>query len=172
MALSTCTTYIPAVQEADVRCPSCGEDDDKVVDSRPADNGVAIRRRRACNSCNTRYTTVERPLLSVLEIRKRNGRTRPFDIDKVRTGIDRSANGRLDRDVVLDAADAVERALRADGDRIINSEQVGLEVLAQLRLLDPVAYVRFASVYKNFEGPEDFEQELDELSKEAPPKGA
>ncbi|MFT6943244.1 MAG: transcriptional repressor NrdR, partial [Nitriliruptoraceae bacterium] len=69
-------------------------------------------------------------------------------------------------------ADAVERALRADGDRIINSEQVGLEVLAQLRLLDPVAYVRFASVYKNFEGPEDFEKELDELSKEAPPKGA
>ena len=154
-----------------MRCPTCGEDDDKVVDSRPADNGVAIRRRRACNACGERYSTVERPILTVLEVRKRNGRTRPFDIDKVRAGIDRSANGRLDADVVLDAADAVERALRAYGERVVNSEQVGLEVLAQLRILDPVAYVRFASVYKNFEGPEDFEHELDELSKEAPPKG-
>lgn len=154
-----------------MRCPNCGVDDDKVVDSRPADSGSAVRRRRECLACSERYSTMERAILPSLEVSKRNGTTRPFNIEKVRNGIDRAANGRLDEDVLGDAAAAVERALRARGERIVDSEQVGLEVLAQLRDLDPVAYVRFASVYKNFEGPEDFEQELSGLLKDAPPKG-
>lgn len=153
-----------------MRCPDCGADDDRVVDSRPADHGDVVRRRRACAACGARFSTVERALLPPLDVRKRGGTTRPFDAEKVRTGIDRSANGRLDEDVVADAAAAVERSLRATGQRVVTSEQVGLEVLARLRDVDPVTYVRFASVYKDFDGPEDFEQELVELSKEAPPK--
>lgn len=155
-----------------MRCPSCGADDDRVVDSRPADTGGAIRRRRECLTCHERFSTMERPLLPALDVRKRNGDVRAFDLDKVRQGIDRASNGRLDDDVVGDAAAAVERGLRGLGSRVVTSEQVGLEVLAQLRRLDPVAYVRFASVYKNFEGPEDFEQELSALLKDDPPKGA
>lgn len=148
----------------------CGADDDKVVDSRPADTGGAIRRRRECLTCNERFSTMEQPILAPLDVRKRSGSVRPFDPEKVRLGIDRASNGRLDDEVVGDAAAAVERGLRALGTRVVTSEQVGLEVLAQLRELDPVAYVRFASVYKNFEGPEDFEQELSALLKDDPPK--
>lgn len=153
-----------------MRCPECGVDDDRVVDSRPADHGDAVRRRRACAACGARFSTMERPVRPPLDVRKRGGTVRPFDIDKVRSGIDRAANGRLDEEVVVSLAAAVERALRASGQRVITSEQVGLEVLTRLRTVDQVAYVRFASVYKDFEGPEDFEQELVELSKEAPPK--
>lgn len=153
-----------------MRCPECGVDDDRVVDSRPADHGGAVRRRRACGACGARFSTMEHPIRPPLDVRKRGGSTRPFDAEKVRTGVDRAANGRLDEDLVADVAAAVERSLRATGQRVVTSEQVGLEVLSHLRDIDPVAYVRFASVYKNFEGPEDFEQELVELSKEAPPK--
>lgn len=152
-----------------VRCPNCGADDDKVVDSRPADSGGAIRRRRECLACSDRFSTLERPILPALDVRKRDGDVRPFDPEKVRRGINRASNERLDEDVVADAAAAVERSLRALGTREVTSEQVGLEVLAQLRDLDPVAYVRFASVYKNFTGPEDFEHELSELRKDDPP---
>lgn len=152
-----------------MRCPNCGADDDKVVDSRPADSGGSIRRRRECLTCTERFSTMERPILAPLDVRKRSGDVRPFDIDKVRSGIDRASNARLDEHVVADAAAAVERSLRALGSRVVTSEQVGLEVLSQLRDLDPVAYVRFASVYKNFEGPEDFEQELSELRKDDRP---
>jgi len=153
-----------------VRCPACGVDDDRVVDSRPADDGEAVRRRRACTACGERFSTVERPVLPALLVVKRSGQTSPFDRQKVRDGIDRAAKGRLDEDALDAAAAAVERALRAEGAREVASEQVGLQVLAQLRGIDPVAYVRFASVYKNFEGPEDFEKELVGLSKEDPPK--
>ncbi len=115
---------------------------------------------------------MERPILPPLDVRKRSGDIRPFDPEKVRRGIDRASNSKLDEDVAADAAAAVERSLRGLGTRVVTSEQVGLEVLAQLRELDPVGYVRFASVYKNFEGPEDFEQELSELRKDDPPKDA
>lgn len=155
-----------------MRCPECGVDDDKVVDSRPTDHGGAVRRRRACEACGARFSTVEHPIRPPLDVRKRSGSTRPFDIAKVRAGIDRAANGKLDEDTIADVAAAVERRLRVDGHRTVTSEQVGLEVLGRLREIDSVAYVRFASVYKNFEGPEDFEKELGELSKDEPPKDA
>ena len=153
-----------------MRCPECGVDDDRVIDSRPADHGDAVRRRRVCGACDARYSTLETLLKPPLDVRKRNGEVRSFSIEKVRDGIDSAANGRIDDELVADAAAAVERQLRATGQRTVTSEQVGLEVLAALRDVDKVTYVRFASVYKDFEGPEDFEKELVELSKDAPPK--
>jgi transcriptional repressor NrdR len=153
-----------------VRCPHCGADDDRVVDSRPTPDAAAIRRRRSCNACSQRFTTFERVELPEVQVRKRSGRLVPFSRAKVLDGMARAAKGRVEADELERAAAAVEREMRARGEREIPSEQVGLQVLAHLRELDPVAYVRFASVYKNFQGPEDFELELSELRKDAPPK--
>ena len=153
-----------------MRCPACGVDDDKVVDSRPSAEGDAIRRRRECQRCSTRFTTFERLELPELLVRKRSGVVLPFDRGKVLEGIARSAKGRIEAEEVERAAAKVEYDLRALGQKEVTSEQVGLQVLAQLKHVDPVTYVRFASVYKNFTGPEDFEKELVELRKDAPPK--
>lgn len=153
-----------------MRCPGCGADDDRVVDSRPSPVGDAIRRRRECRACGVRFTTFERLELPPLHVRKRSGSVTPFDRAKVFEGMARAAKDRVAPDDLERAAAAVEMSLRSDGAREVSSEQVGLQVLAQLRDLDPVAYVRFASVYKDFQGPEDFEKELSSLRKEAPPK--
>lgn len=153
-----------------MRCPACGVDDDKVVDSRPSADGDAIRRRRECLRCGARFTTFERLELPELHVRKRSGVSLPFSRDKVLEGMSRSAKGRIEAQELEQAAAKVEYELRSAGEREVTSEQVGLQVLAQLKRLDPVTYVRFASVYKNFEGPEDFEKELVELRKAAPPK--
>jgi transcriptional repressor NrdR len=153
-----------------VRCPTCGIDDDRVVDSRLSPDGQAIRRRRECRACSLRFTTFERAELPELLVRKRSGAVRPFSRERVLDGMARAAKGRVDGEVLEIATSAVERALRQTGQREVTSEQVGLQVLTQLRELDPVAYVRFASVYKDFQGPEDFEQELSSLRKDAPPK--
>lgn len=155
-----------------MRCPGCGTDDDRVVDSRPAAAGDAIRRRRECHGCGLRFTTFERVELPELVVRKRSGIVVPFERARVLDGMARAAKGRVALPELEDAAAAVERDLRALGRRELTSEQVGLQVLARLRALDEVAYVRFASVYKDFQGPEDFELELSTLRKEAPPKGA
>lgn len=149
-----------------MRCPTCGEDHDRVVDSRPSAEGDAIRRRRECQGCGARFTTFERLELPELTVVKSNGRRELFDRNKVREGMARAAKGRVDREVLERAAVAVEAALRATGARQVTSEQVGFEVLAQLRDVDDVSYVRFASVYKDFQGPEDFEKELKSLRKE------
>jgi transcriptional repressor NrdR len=155
-----------------VRCPVCGSDDDKVVDSRPAAVGDAIRRRRECRACGHRFTTFERIELPELLVRKRSGTVTPFSRAKVLEGMSRAAKSRVPAAELDRASAAVETALRDLGVTEVTSEQVGLQVLTQLRDLDPVAYVRFASVYKDFQGPEDFEQELSVLRKEAPPKSA
>ena len=155
-----------------MRCPTCQAADDRVVDSRPSPDGDAIRRRRECQACGARFTTFERVELPELLIRKRSGTVSAFSRTKVLEGMQRAAKGRVATGELDRAAAAVEQTLRALGRREIASEQVGLQVLAQLRELDPVAYVRFASVYKDFQGPEDFEKELHSLRKEAPPKGA
>jgi transcriptional repressor NrdR len=155
-----------------VRCPSCGADDDRVVDSRPSPDGGAIRRRRECRSCGVRFTTFERVELPELLVRKRSGVSVPFSVAKVLDGMAGAAKGRVAMPLLEDAAAAVERALRATDAREVTSEQVGLEVLTRLRELDEVSYVRFASVYKDFEGPEDFELEVSSLRKDAPPKSA
>jgi transcriptional repressor NrdR len=155
-----------------VRCPGCGVDDDRVVDSRPAPTGDAIRRRRECRACGLRFTTFERLEVPTVIVRKRSGAVAPFERQKVLDGMSRAAKGRVDPEELERAASRVEQAVRAGGARELTSEQVGFQVLAELRDLDPVAYVRFASVYKDFQGPEDFEQELSSLRKEAPPKSA
>ncbi len=158
-------------EEPAVRCPVCGVDDDRVVDSRPSPDGSAIRRRRACGRCGERFTTFERIELPELLVRKRSGDVLAFSRTKVLDGMSRAAKGRVPAEELERASVEVEATLRAQGQREISSEQVGLQVLHQLRPLDPVAYVRFASVYKDFQGPEDFEKELSSLRKDAPPKG-
>lgn len=151
-------------------CPACGTDDDRVVDSRPTEGAASIRRRRECQACDHRYTTFERVEQPELLVRKRSGTLTHFDRGKVLEGMARAAKSRISGPELADAATAVERELRASDDREVTSEQVGLQVLSQLRELDEVAYVRFASVYKDFQGPEDFEKELHSLRKDAPPK--
>lgn len=153
-----------------MRCPSCGANDDRVVDSRPANHGEAIRRRRECRACEARFTTFERVELPELVVRKRSGVLEPFDRGKVGEGMSRASKGRVDAATLERAVNRVEAALRAGAPREVTTEQVGLQVLAQLRELDEVAYVRFASVYKDFQGPEDFEKELSSLRKDVPPK--
>jgi len=152
-----------------VRCPFCRANDDKVVDSRLADEATAIRRRRECLGCGRRYTTYERVEDVLVVVRKRSGSAEPFDRGKVRAGIERAATGRLDDATIDVVVAAVEEELRADGGEVA-SDRVGMAVLERLRALDPVAYLRFASVYKGFEKLSDFEREVGELQKTTAPK--
>jgi transcriptional repressor NrdR len=153
-----------------MRCPWCGHPDDKVVDSRAAERGGAIRRRRQCLSCGRRYTTFERIEELGLLVRKRSGGTEPYLREKVVAGVRKAlVNRPIDEDQVSAVVDRVEERLRRKGPQV-SSEQVGIEVLAQLAKLDPVAYMRFASVYKDFQAITDFEKELGALSKKEAPK--
>jgi transcriptional repressor NrdR len=152
-----------------VRCPSCRANDDKVVDSRLAEDSVSIRRRRECLACGRRFTTYERVEDAPLLIRKRAGAAEPFDAAKLRSGIERSASGRLDTATVDQLVAGVEEELRAMGGEVA-SDRVGMTVLERLRALDHVAYLRFASVYKGFEDLSDFEREVGELQKHTEPK--
>ena len=153
-----------------MRCPSCHELDDKVVDSRLTDEGGAIRRRRECLACGRRYTTYERfddvPLLVV----KRSGQKEAFDRAKVVAGISRAAVNRpVDAATIEAVAAEVEEGLRAIGAEV-GADQVGFAVLERLRTLDPVSYMRFASVYKGFDDVADFEREVGLLQKTTAPK--
>jgi transcriptional repressor NrdR len=153
-----------------VRCPSCSSVDDKVVDSRQADDGSAIRRRRECLQCGRRFTTFERVEEIPLVVVKRSGEREPFDRLKVVAGLKAACKNRPVADAALDAlATEVEESLRLDGPEV-TSQQIGLAVLDRLRHLDEVAYVRFASVYKGFDDPSDFEREVGLLTKNVEPK--
>ncbi|MGK2947481.1 MAG: transcriptional regulator NrdR [Acidimicrobiales bacterium] len=156
-----------------MRCPGCGSFDDKVVDSRQADDGTAIRRRRACIDCGRRFTTFERLEEAPLVVVKRSGQRQPFDRAKVAIGIRLAAKGRpieADGGVALDELiTAVEDAVRLEGTEV-SSEAVGRAVLEQLREADPVAAVRFASVYLGFDDLSDFEREVTLLAKRTAPK--
>jgi transcriptional repressor NrdR len=153
-----------------VRCPFCTADDDKVVDSRPADDTAAVRRRRECLACGRRFTTYERVEELPLVVVKRSGVKEPFDAEKLRGGIRRAVAGSAIDPAAVDGlvADIEERA-RAAGPEV-GSVVIGVAVLERLRLLDPVSYVRFASVYKGFEELGDFEREVGELQKATAPK--
>jgi transcriptional repressor NrdR len=154
-----------------VRCPSCAGTEDKVVDSRTADDGAAIRRRRECLACGRRYTTFERVDEAPLMVVKRSGQREPFDRSKVVVGLRAAAKNRpLAMEQLEALAGEVEEALRLDGPEL-DSQQVGWAVLERLRVLDEVAYVRFASVYKGFEHVDDFEREVGLLTKRSQPKG-
>lgn len=153
-----------------MRCPWCGADDDRVVDSRPADGGSAIRRRRQCAACGRRYSTYERIEDVGLVVRKRDDSRDPFRREKVTAGILKATKNRpVSEFQVEELVDRVEERLRRKGPEV-TSEQVGLEVLQQLRKLDEVAYIRFASVYKDFQEITDFERELGTLLKRVPAK--
>jgi transcriptional repressor NrdR len=144
-----------------MHCPFCRHPDSRVVDSREADDGVAIRRRRACPSCGKRFTTVETASLSVL---KRSGATEPFSRAKVSSGVRKACSGRpVDEDALARLAQQVEETVRATGCAEVAAHDVGLAILAPLRDLDHVAYLRFASVYRGFEHLGDFEAAITEL---------
>jgi transcriptional repressor NrdR len=145
-----------------VRCPYCGHDDDRVVDSRAADDARAIRRRRECNGCGQRYTTYERVEEVVLLVRKRSGALEPFQRDKLRAGLERAATDRIPAEAVDAVVAEIEQAVRGRGVEV-GSDEVGMAVLERLRDLDAVAYMRYASVYKGFEDLADFEREAGEL---------
>jgi len=141
-----------------VHCPFCRHPDSRVVDSREAEEGQAIRRRRSCPECGRRFTTVETAVLAVV---KRSGVTEPFSRDKVVRGVQRACQGRpVDENAVYQLAQQVEEAVRAGGSAEIPSHDVGLAILRPLRDLDEVAYLRFASVYRSFTSAEDFEKEI------------
>jgi transcriptional repressor NrdR len=144
-----------------MRCPYCRHADSRVVDSREADDGALIRRRRACPECGRRFTTVEEAVLAIV---KRSGVTEPFSRAKVISGVRKACQGRpVDEDAIALLAQRVEEAIRARGAAEVPSHDVGLEILGPLRDLDEVAYLRFASVYRSFESLGDFEREIAEL---------
>ena len=153
-----------------VRCPVCSSLDDKVVDSRQADDGAAIRRRRECLACGRRFTTFERLEEASLVVMKRSGHSEPFDRAKVVGGLRAATKNRPITDEQMESVAAeVEETVRMLGPEV-TSQQVGMAVLDLLRVLDEVAYVRFASVYKGFEDPSDFEREVGLLMKASEPK--
>lgn len=150
----------------DMHCVVCRHDDTKVVDSRTAEDGAAIRRRRECPSCLHRFTTYERVDEVPLMVAKTKGGREPFDRVKIISGVMAAAKGRpIDEDMVNALADSVEEELKMTAGGEVPSTRVGLAVLDRLRELDEVAYIRFASVYKNFDAAEDFQREAALLDK-------
>jgi transcriptional repressor NrdR len=147
-----------------MRCPYCQSEDTQVKDSRPAEDGVAIRRRRVCPVCGGRFTTFERVQLRDLVVVKRSGRKVPFDRDKLQRSIDVALRKRnVDPERVERAVNGIVRQLESSGETEIASDEVGRLVMEALKSLDDVAYVRFASVYRNFREARDFHDVLGEL---------
>jgi transcriptional repressor NrdR len=141
-----------------VRCPFCQSSDTRVLDSRVTDDGGAIRRRRACTACDKRFSTVEQMRLMVL---KRSGASEPFNRDKAVAGVAKACKGRpVGADDLARLGQRVEDLLRERGCAEVEAHEVGLAILAPLRELDEVAYLRFASVYRAFESADDFETEI------------
>ena len=139
-------------------CPFCGNEDTQVKDSRPAEDGTAIRRRRLCGKCEARFTTFERVQLREITIVKRNGRRSVFDRDKLERSFEIALRKRdIDADDVARAINEIVRKLESHADGDVPSEKVGELVMSSLYNLDQVAYVRYASVYRNFREAKDFE---------------
>ncbi len=156
-----------------MRCPSCGSLDTQVKDSRPTEDSAAIRRRRVCRTCNFRFTTFERVQLRELTVIKRNGRRVPFDRDKLARSLSIALRKRpVEPERIEQLVSKIVRELETLGESEVTSETIGETVMEQLRTLDDVAYVRFASVYRDFREPKDFETALAELSGEDEPKPA
>lgn len=154
-----------------MRCPFCSHPDDHVVDSRIAEEGRAIRRRRQCESCGQRYTTYERIEEIPLMVQKRNGQREPFDKEKLVGGVRKACKNRpVSMEELEQLADDVVEAVREEGSSVVMSADLGMQILERLRMLDEVAYLRFASVYKDFQELTDFERELGMLQKKIPPK--
>ena len=148
-----------------MRCPYCGDTDTQVKDSRSAEDNHSIRRRRSCTACGGRFTTFERVQLRELSVAKRSGKTVPFDRDKLYRSLRIALRKRkVDDGRIEQLISGIVRQLESSGETVIPSDQIGALVMNGLKALDEVAYVRFASVYRNFREAADFENVLDELS--------
>jgi len=147
-----------------MHCPFCGANDTKVIDSRLASEGAMVRRRRECLSCTERFTTFETAELVMPHVIKSDGRREPFNEDKLRSGIVRALEKRpVGIEAIDDAINRIMKKVRAKGERDFVSQSIGGLVMDELRDLDQVAYVRFASVYRSFQDVNAFEEEIEKL---------
>ena len=147
-----------------MRCPFCGHEDTQVKDSRPTEDGTAIRRRRSCGGCSQRFSTVERVQLREITVVKSDGRRVLFDRDKLARSVRIALRKRpVDEERMERIVNGIVRKLEASGEADVNSKDIGEQVMETLKEVDSVAYVRFASVYRNFREARDFEAFLGEL---------
>lgn len=147
-----------------MRCPFCGHSDTQVKDSRPSEDGLTIRRRRFCPECNSRFTTFERVHLRELTVLKRNGERRVFDREKIAKSIQMAMRKRpIDSELIEQVISKIVRELESQGEGEIPSDVIGQMVMDGLKELDKVAYIRFASVYRNFTDAKDFEDFIETL---------
>jgi transcriptional repressor NrdR len=154
-----------------LRCPFCAHDDSQVKDSRPSEDGAAIRRRRQCEGCGARFTTFERVHIRDLTVVKKDGKREPFDRAKLERAISHSCRKRdIDPAKVDQLISGVQRQMETLGDEV-TSARIGEAVMAGLKALDHVAYIRFASIYKDFSEPGDFAEIAERVEKEAIPPG-
>jgi transcriptional repressor NrdR len=162
----------PISSETLMHCPFCQHEDTRVIDSRVSEDGATIRRRRECSACGERFSTQETVELKLPAIIKDDGRREAFDARKLRTGFDRALHKRPVSEEQIEAAvRAVVHQLRMTTERELPSRKVGEFVMAELRKLDHVGYVRYASVYRSFEDVADFREELDRLERDLPGEG-
>ena len=152
-----------------MRCPFCSHDDTRVVDSRVTEDGLQVRRRRECPQCSARFSTYETAEIKLPQIVKRDGRREPFNEHKLRGGLARAFEKRAvsieDIDKVIDV---VMRKLRTSGEREIPAGKMGEWIMEELKRIDQVAYVRFASVYRKFQDVEEFREEIERLERDLP----
>lgn len=149
-----------------MHCPFCGEADTKVIDSRLVADGDQVRRRRECLSCKERFTTFETAELVMPRVVKQDGTRQPFDEDRLRSGMMKALEKRpVSIEEIEAAINRIKFRLRASGERELKSLVVGEEVMSELRQLDKVAYVRFASVYRSFQDVNEFKEEIERLSR-------
>ena len=147
-----------------MRCPFCNHEDTQVKDSRPSEDGSSIRRRRFCPACESRFTTFERVQLRELTVVKSNGEKRPFDRDKISRSMAIALRKRpVESDHVEMAINRIVQKLESEGESDIPTQRIGALVMAELKKLDAVAYIRYASVYRDFSDAEDFEEFVEKL---------
>jgi transcriptional repressor NrdR len=152
-----------------VHCPFCQHEDTRVIDSRVSEDGATIRRRRECEACNERFNTFETAELKLPALVKSDGRREPFDERKLRTGFERALQKRpVSGEQIDQAVRQVIHQLRTSGERELPSRRLGEFVMAELKKLDQVAYVRFASVYRRFADVADFREEIERLERDLP----
>ena len=144
-----------------MRCPHCGCQEDKVIDSRTSRDGAAVRRRRECNACGHRFTTHEAIIQAELKVIKRNGTLEDLDRSKIRTGIEKACWKRdITPEVIDQIVDTVVASIETDFDREVPTSEIGRRTMEELRKFDKVAYVRFASVYRDFKDIDEFIEEI------------
>jgi len=153
-----------------MRCPKCGGQDDKVIDSRASREGSVIRRRRECLGCENRFTTYEEIEREVLVVVKRDGRREPFSKEKLLSGMTRACQKRpVSADVLTEASEVITDEITERFDREVPAKEIGERVMRALRTLDAVAYVRFASIYREFQEIGEFVDEVNRLTTQPPP---